>query len=65
MIFSGLPIESMRDIGRAIETALADLIDDSVTAGAKDIRPVEGTAIWKRRFAEAVSHVIFGEGSEE
>ena len=31
-------IESMRDIGYSLETALADIVDNSITAGAKDIR---------------------------
>ena len=30
-------IESMRDIGYSLETALADIIDNSITAGAKTI----------------------------
>lgn len=30
-------IESMRDIGYSLETALADVIDNSITAGASDI----------------------------
>lgn len=31
-------IESMRDIGYTLETALADVIDNSITAGATEIR---------------------------
>jgi hypothetical protein len=31
-------IESMRDIGYSLETALADVIDNSITAGATEIR---------------------------
>src|SRR4051812_39610585 len=31
-------IESMRDIGYTLETALADVIDNSITAGASTIR---------------------------
>lgn len=31
-------IESMRDIGYSLETALADIIDNSLTAGAKNIQ---------------------------
>jgi hypothetical protein len=30
-------IESMRDIGYSLETALADVVDNSITAGSKDI----------------------------
>jgi hypothetical protein len=30
-------IESMRDIGYSLETAFADIIDDSITAGASNI----------------------------
>jgi hypothetical protein len=30
-------IESMRDIGYTLESALADVIDNSITAGAKTI----------------------------
>ena len=30
-------IESMRDIGYSLETALADVIDNSITAGASEI----------------------------
>ncbi|MFO0448050.1 MAG: ATP-binding protein [Pseudomonadota bacterium] len=30
-------IESMRDIGYSLETALADVVDNSITAGARDI----------------------------
>jgi len=31
-------IESMRDIGYTLETALADIVDNSITAGARSIR---------------------------
>ena len=31
-------IESMRDIGYSLDTALADVIDNSITAGAQDVR---------------------------
>lgn len=31
-------IESMRDIGYSLETALADIVDNSITAGATDIQ---------------------------
>ena len=31
-------IQSMRDLGYSLETAIADLIDNSITAGAKNIR---------------------------
>lgn len=31
-------IESLRDIGYALETAIADVIDNSITAGAKEIK---------------------------
>src|SRR5438045_552788 len=41
-------IESMRDIGYSLETALADLIDNSITSGASKIDifvdPCENTA---------------------
>ena len=30
--------QSMRDIGYSLETAIADLIDNSISAGAKTIR---------------------------
>lgn len=38
-------IESMRDIGYSLETALADVIDNSITAGAKTITMVADTNI--------------------
>ena len=31
-------VESMRDIGYSLETALADIIDNSITAGARSIQ---------------------------
>ncbi|SLN60179.1 hypothetical protein ROG8370_02772 [Roseovarius gaetbuli] len=31
-------VESLRDIGYSLDTALADIIDNSVTAGAKSIQ---------------------------
>ncbi|MCH7971581.1 MAG: ATP-binding protein, partial [Chloroflexi bacterium] len=34
---AALLIESMRDIGYSLETALADIIDNSITAGAVSI----------------------------
>lgn len=37
-------IESMRDIGYSLETALADVIDNSLTAGAKNIRLLAQTS---------------------
>lgn len=37
-------VESMRDIGYSLETALADVIDNSITAGAKTIRIFVDTA---------------------
>ena len=37
-------IESMRDIGYSLETALADVIDNSITAGATEIRLLVDTA---------------------
>lgn len=36
-------IESLRDIGYSLETALADIIDNSLTAGAKNIRILADT----------------------
>jgi len=44
-------IESMRDIGYSLETALADVIDNSITAGAKTIRMVADTNIAEPYFA--------------
>lgn len=44
-------IESMRDIGYSLETALADVIDNSITARAKTIRMFADTAISKPCFA--------------
>ena len=35
---ASLLIESMRDIGYSLETALADIVDNSITAGASTIR---------------------------
>lgn len=37
-------IESMRDIGYSLETALADVIDNSITAGARTIRLLAQTS---------------------
>ena len=37
-------IESMRDIGYSLETALADVIDNSLTAGARNIRLLAHTS---------------------
>ncbi|MBX9644210.1 MAG: ATP-binding protein [Acetobacteraceae bacterium] len=36
-------IESMRDIGYSLETALADIIDNSITAKARSIRLLADT----------------------
>lgn len=44
-------VESMRDIGYSLETALADVIDNSITAGAKTIRMVADTNIAEPYFA--------------
>lgn len=44
-------IESMRDIGYSLETALADVIDNSITAGAKTITMVADTNITEPNFA--------------
>jgi hypothetical protein len=41
---ASLLIESMRDIGYSLETALADVIDNSITAGAKTINVHVDTA---------------------
>jgi hypothetical protein len=46
---ASLLIESMRDIGYSLETALADVIDNSITAGAKTIRihvDTAGREVW-------------------
>src|ERR1035438_1753631 len=37
-------IESMRDIGYSLDTALADIIDNSITAKAKTVRILADTA---------------------
>ena len=34
---AALLIESIRDIGYSLETAIADLVDNSISAGAKNI----------------------------
>src|SRR5262245_34424568 len=44
-------IESMRDIGYSLETALADVVDNSITAGATTIRLFADTAGSESRFA--------------
>lgn len=44
-------VESMRDIGYSLETALADVIDNSITAGAKTITMVADTNIAEPYFA--------------
>ena len=36
-------IESMRDIGYSLQTAVADLIDNSITAGARNIELLADT----------------------
>ena len=35
---AALLIESIRDIGYSLETAIADLVDNSISAGAKNIK---------------------------
>ena len=37
-------VESLRDLGYSLETALADIIDNSITAGATDIQLLSDTA---------------------
>lgn len=46
---ASLLIESMRDIGYSLETALADVVDNSITAGAKTIHihvDTAGSEVW-------------------
>lgn len=38
-------IEGLRDIGYSLETAIADIIDNSITANARDIRIITETAV--------------------
>ena len=35
---AALLIESIRDIGYSLETAIADLVDNSISAGSKNIK---------------------------
>ena len=44
-------IESMRDIGYSLETALANVIDNSITAGAKTVQMLADTSGTKSKFA--------------
>jgi hypothetical protein len=44
-------IESMRDIGYSLESALADVVDNSITAGATTVRLFADTAGSEPRFA--------------
>lgn len=44
-------IESMRDIGYSLESALADVVDNSITAGAMTVRLFADTAASEPRFA--------------
>lgn len=48
---ASLLIESMRDIGYTLETALADVIDNSITAGAKTVRLLVDTSTNSPSFA--------------
>jgi hypothetical protein len=48
---ASLLIESMRDIGYTLETALADVIDNAIAAGAKHIKLMADTASSEPAFA--------------
>lgn len=48
---AALLVESMRDIGYTLESALADVIDNSITAGARNIQLFADTSAAEPRFA--------------
>lgn len=50
-------VESLRDIGYSLQTAVADVIDNSLTAGARNIE------LWADTHAEAPSIAILDDGS--
>lgn len=58
---ASLLIESMRDIGYSLETALADILDNSITAGAKTVRMLADTTSHEPSFGI----VDDGEGMDE
>lgn len=41
---AGLLIESMRDVGYSLESALADIVDNAITAGAKSVQILADTS---------------------
>ena len=55
-------IESMRDVGYSLETALADVVDNSISAGARNIRiQVEATGVARIGIADDGAAMSRGE----
>ena len=50
-------VESLRDIGYSLQTAVADVVDNSLTAGARKIE------LWADTHSEAPSIAILDDGS--
>src|SRR5438445_8632341 len=48
---ASLLIESMRDVGYTLETALADVVDNAISAGAKSVQLLADTAASNSRLA--------------